>query len=139
MNAQDVMSDNPNTIREDASIGEAVEVLVAAEFRHLPVVRGTELVGMLSDRDVRSLVTPRLMDVGALEELKARYDDPVAELMNQDVVKVYPETDLGEVIDRMLEEKVGALPVVDADTGDLVGIVSYVDVLRALRDEAVEA
>lgn len=139
MNAQDVMSENPNSIREDASIGEAVEVLGSAEFRHLPVVRGSELVGMLSDRDIRSLLAPRLVDVSALEQLKARYDDPVAELMSPDVVKVYPETDLGEVIDRMLEEKVGALPVVDADTGDLLGIVSYVDVLRALRDSAVEA
>lgn len=139
MNVQDVMSDNPNSIREDASIGEAVEVFVAADFRHLPVVRGSELVGMLSDRDIRGLVTPRLVDVGALEELKARYDDPVAELMSQDVVKVYPDSDLGEAIDRMLEEKVGALPVVDADTGDLVGILSYVDVLRVLRDQAVEA
>ena len=59
--------------------------------------------------------------------------------MSADVVKVYPETDLGEVIDRMLDEKVGAVPVVDADTGDLLGIVSYVDVLRALRDGAAEA
>jgi acetoin utilization protein AcuB len=139
MIAEDVMSDNPASIREDATLGEAVEVLLGAEFRHLPVVRGTELVGMISDRDVRSLITPRLFDVAALEELKSRYDDRVAELMSTDVVKVYPATDLGEVIDRMLDEHVGALPVVDADTGALLGIVSYVDVLRAMRDEAVDA
>ncbi|MBC7173631.1 MAG: CBS domain-containing protein [Polyangiaceae bacterium] len=139
MIAEEVMSDNPKSIREDASIGEAVEVFVSADFRHLPVLRGRELVGMLSNRDVQTLITPRLVDIVALEQLKARYDDPVSELMSTDVVKVYPDTDLGEVIDRMLEEKVGALPVVDADTGDLLGIVSYVDVLRSLRDEAVEA
>jgi acetoin utilization protein AcuB len=139
MIAEDVMSENPLSIREDASIGEAVEVLLEADFRHLPVVRGNELVGMLSDRDVRALITPRLFDTAALDELKARYDDRVSELMSAGVVKVYPETDLGEVIDRMLDEKVGAVPVVDPDTGELVGIVSYVDVLRVMRDEAVEA
>jgi CBS domain-containing protein len=136
---QDVMSEYPESIRDDASVAEAVEVLATASFRHLPVVRGRELVGMLSDRDVRSLLAPRLIDVDALEALRARYDEKVSELMTGDVVRVYPDTDLGEVIDKMLDEKVGAMPVVDPDTGDLLGIVSYVDVLRGLRDDAVEA
>ena len=39
-------------------------------------------------------------------------------------------------IDKMLDLKVGALPVVDPHTGNLQGIVSYVDLLRALRDQA---
>jgi len=56
--------------------------------------------------------------------------------MSGDVVTVYPETELSESIDRMLDLKVGALPVVDPSTGELQGIVSYVDLLRALRDRA---
>ena len=139
MIVQEVMSENPQSIREDASVAEAIEVLAMADFRHLPVVRGRELVGMLSDRDVRSLMAPRLIDLDGLEALRARYDEDVSELMSADVVRVYPDTDLGEVIDKMLDEKIGAMPVVDPDTGDLLGIVSYVDVLRGLRDEAVEA
>src|SRR5690606_7847091 len=102
---QEVMSENPQSIREDASVAEAIEVLAMADFRHLPVVRGRELVGMLSDRDVRSLMAPRLIDLDGLEALRARYDEDVSELMSADVVRVYPDTDLGEVIDKMLDEK----------------------------------
>ena len=41
-----------------------------------------------------------------------------------------------EVIDTMLEHKVGAIPIVDPSAGDLLGIVSYIDVLRALAPDA---
>ena len=56
--------------------------------------------------------------------------------MSPDVTTVHPETDLSESIDRMLDLKVGALPVVGPGTGKLQGIVSYVDLLRALREKA---
>jgi acetoin utilization protein AcuB len=50
------------------------------------------------------------------------------------VVTVNPESDVAEVIDLMIEHKIGAVPVVEADSTRLVGIVSYVDALRAARD-----
>jgi CBS domain-containing protein len=49
------------------------------------------------------------------------------------VVTVQAEDDVVEVIDAMLEHKIGALPVVAADSSLVVGIVSYLDVLRAAR------
>jgi CBS domain-containing protein len=51
--------------------------------------------------------------------------------MTGDPITVDEETELTEVIDLMIEHKVGALPVVAEDK--LVGIVSYVDVLKAAR------
>ena len=54
--------------------------------------------------------------------------------MSTSVVRVNPEVDLNDIIELMLEHKVGAIPVTDASTGDLLGIVSYVDVLRTLQD-----
>jgi acetoin utilization protein AcuB len=53
--------------------------------------------------------------------------------MSSDVVSVDPETELTEVVDIMLEYKIGALPVVEADSAELVGIISYIDALRAAR------
>jgi acetoin utilization protein AcuB len=47
---------------------------------------------------------------------------------------VDPETEVSEAIDLMIEHRIGALPVVEPDSTKLVGIVSYVDVLRAARD-----
>jgi acetoin utilization protein AcuB len=54
--------------------------------------------------------------------------------MTSNVIRVDPETDVREIVDVMIEEKISAVPVVDEDSGDLVGIVSHVDVMRALRD-----
>jgi acetoin utilization protein AcuB len=54
--------------------------------------------------------------------------------MTTDVISVNPETELEEVVDLMIEHKIGAVPVVEADSSKLVGIVSYIDALRAARD-----
>ena len=54
--------------------------------------------------------------------------------MNTNPVKVDPETSIPEVIELMLLHRVGAIPVADLDTEDLIGIVSYVDLLRVLQE-----
>ena len=53
--------------------------------------------------------------------------------MRNHLLCVTPEAELPEVIDVMVEWKVGAVPVVEQGSERLVGIVSYVDVLRAAR------
>lgn len=139
MNAQDIMTANPSSVTAETSIAEAAEILSSLDVRHLPVVRGNEVVGILSDRDLRSIGMPRLLDDERLDRLRERTLAPVSTIMNPDVVTVYPETDVHEVIDQLLEYKIGAAPVVDPATGDLMGIVSYIDVLRAIRPLLEEA
>ncbi|MNC91117.1 CBS domain protein [compost metagenome] len=63
---------------------------------------------------------------------------PVSAIMSCNVVTVTTETELVEVIDLMLDQKVGAVPVVNDDSSELVGIVSYMDVLRAARAALAE-
>lgn len=133
MLVRDAMSSNPIVIDADASLGEAFDILQANSIRHLPVVKGGALVGMVSDRDLRSLM-PRIADAKTLERLMARYDSPVSSVMATDVETVHAEQDLNESIDVMLEMKVGALPVIDPSTNEVEGILSYIDILRALRD-----
>jgi CBS domain-containing protein len=131
MNAIELMSKNPVTIDERTSIARAVELLQTLEIRHLPVVSRTTgaLIGMLSDRDIRQSGTPfTILSDPRLENV------PITELMSADAITIDPEADVSEIIDRMLEHRVGALPVVDETTDELLGIVSYVDVLRGVRD-----
>ena len=64
-------------------------------------------------------------------DLEAR----IVEIMSADVMSVGPEADATEVIDLMVDTRVGAVPVVDQDGGARVGIISYIDVLRQLRDK----
>lgn len=134
MIVRDVMTANPAVAQVQTSIADALEMLSSLDIRHLPVVSDGELVGMVSDRDLRALALSRVVDFEGLGRAQTEMREPVSRIMSGDVVSVGPEDDLVEAIDAMLDAKVGAVPVVDEDTGDLQGIVSYVDVLRALRD-----
>jgi acetoin utilization protein AcuB len=134
MKAAEIMTENVTTIGESTTIGEALQVMEEQDIRHLPVVRGEEVIGMLSDRDLRALGISLVTDVEGMDRLQARFRGKVTDLMTANVITVDPETDVQEIVDVMLEEKISAVPVVDEDTGRLAGIVSYVDVLRAVRN-----
>jgi acetoin utilization protein AcuB len=136
--ARELMTENPATLTAQATIAEAWDLMRELEIRHVPVIQGGALVGMLSDRDLARV------DIGSLlmaEGAAAAGQDlgtPIAGLMSTDVIFVQPETELSDVIDLLIESRVGALPVVDADTRAVVGIVSYIDVLRAMQDQLEE-
>lgn len=136
MNAREIMSADPIVVEVDASIADAFEVLQNAEIRHLPVVDDGEVVGMLSDRDFRVAYISPIADAESIDRLKAKLRAPVSSIMTSGVVTVTPDTELTEIIDCMLVNKIGAVPVVDEHADELVGIVSYVDILRAHAEMA---
>lgn len=132
MTLADVMTPNPIAVRAAAPVREALEELEGGTIRHLPVVDGGLVVGMLSDRDLRpwrnALQAVREGAEGAAEEVLAR---PVRAFMRTDVLCLDVSRPVVDAIDVMLDFKVGAVPVVDNDR--LVGIVSYVDLLELLK------
>jgi acetoin utilization protein AcuB len=134
MIARDLMTPNPVTVSPQASIAEAWDLMRELDVRHLPVVQDFALAGVLSDRDLGYLDVARLLSEEGARGLKRELSTPVVNVMKSDVVFVEPETDVGEVVELLIEHKVGALPVVEPDTRAVIGIVSYIDVLRAVRD-----
>ena len=139
MRARDLMTSNPVTVAPQASIAEAWDLMRELEIRHIPVVANGALVGMLSDRDLAHLDMMSVLASDASEVLRQELGTPIAKVMHPDVIGVEPETGLGEIVDLLLEHKVGALPVVAWDTYEVLGIVSYIDVLRVIRDRLEEA
>lgn len=125
MVVQQIMTTPPVCLEANASAQQAVALLAELDARHLPIVDGGALVGILSDRDLAQY----------RDDAVAK-DPPVSALMSGDVLSVAPEAEVSEAIDLLLEHRVGALPVVSPIDGRLVGIVSYVDILRALRASA---
>jgi len=120
------------TLGHDSTIGDALAAVAEHQVRHLPIVEEGAVVGMLSDRDLRRVEGLVALDVGHPERSEARLAAPVATLLEGEAVTVSPSTPIDHVIDRMLDEHVGAVAVV-RDDGRLVGLVSYVDILRAAR------
>ena len=130
MVVQEIMTSDPVVVDASAPLRSALRALRALDVRHLPVVDNGQLVGMLSDRDLRLADQPPIED----DEDENPLDRPVAEIMSGDVISVAPEDELSALVDLMVEHKVGAVPVVEDHSGDVVGIVSYIDVLRAARE-----
>jgi acetoin utilization protein AcuB len=126
------MTANPLAVPAHALVRDAVRILQELDFRHLPVVNEEyELIGILSDRDLRGFMSPNVVNQQWLGTVQSALDAQVSTVMNSDPLSVDLDADAAEIVDLILDHKIGAVPVVDADN-KLVGIVSYVDVLRQL-------
>lgn len=134
MIAADVMTPNPATVTPETPLAEALDVMWDLDVRHVPVVDRGQLVGMLSDRDVTGRDLGRSFADSGRDASDRELRRSVGDLMSTDVISVEADSGLDEVVDLLVEHRVGALPVVEASTRTVVGIVSYIDVLRALQD-----
>jgi acetoin utilization protein AcuB len=134
MNASDLMTPDPATIDPQASVAEVWDLMRELEIRHVPVVERGVLVGMVSDRDLAHFDIGRVLVADGAEALRRQLGTPVVKIMSADVVSVSPDADMTDIIELLVENKVGAVPVVRGDTREVVGIVSYVDVLRAVQE-----
>jgi acetoin utilization protein AcuB len=138
MIARELMTADPVTVESKASIAEAWDLMRELSIRHVPVVEHGVLVGMLSDRDLGQLDIGRVLGLEGAAAARAELARSVIESMSADVIFVHPETEVVDVIGLLIEGRVGALPVVRPNTLEVVGIISYVDVLRALQDRLVD-
>jgi acetoin utilization protein AcuB len=101
------------------------------KIRHLPILQGGRLVGIISDRDIR-LALPSPATSLSVWEVRHLLDKlTVGEVMTYFVMTTTPDCPVTEAVGRMLGHKVGSLPVV-VDR-QVVGILTRTDVLRAFR------
>jgi len=123
MLVKEMMRRPVTTIPVTTTLGEADQLLHARGFRHLPVVDGARLVGVLTDRDIRyatSNLGPAPRSAG----------DSVALAMSSPPLTADPLDPVEDAARIMREHKIGCLPVLDG--GELVGILTGMDLLDAL-------
>lgn len=142
LHVEDVMRGDVVSVRDDAPVREAVDLLIGQEFRALPVVdAGRRLRGIVANTDLleRAGLRARLELLSAMPAesreavLAALPDRRVSEVMHGDVAAVHLRDTLEAVTHQMAERRLKRLPVVDGD-GRLVGILSRADVLRAVAE-----
>jgi CBS domain-containing protein len=124
------MKCDPPTVAPYAPLMEAVGIMVDRDVRHVPVVDAAgRVVGIVTDRDIRTAIGDPIealhLELTELDELQVRG------VMTTDVITVREDRQLSDVARQFVDERIGAIPVVDA-RDRLVGIVTYVDVIRAL-------
>jgi acetoin utilization protein AcuB len=115
------MTKSPHTIGRHATLADARARMNAHGIRHLPVLSGGVLVGLVSQRDVQLLET--LKDVDPNEVT-------VEDAMSQDVLTAAPNDSLRSVAERMARRKAGSAIVVEK--GMVLGIFTTIDALKAL-------
>ena len=113
------MSERPSTIAPDESVGLAVERMRSERARHLPVLRGRSLVGMVSEHEVLA----SLIEMGDMAGSRR----PVREIMTSPVPVIAPDAEAREAASRMAEMKIDCLPVMEGSR--LIGIVTVTDLL----------
>ena len=127
MKVVDLMTNDPLTVTAAETVGKANELMAENNIRQIPVVNGRELLGIVTDRDIRAFLSEAL--VGEPEARERALGTAVGEIMTTEPLSIAPDDDLKDAVEMLIEQKFGAIPVVDEAEG-LVGIVSYVDVLR---------
>jgi len=120
------------TIDPDGTVLEAERLMQQHHFRHLPVVAADQkLIGIITDRDVRSLMPSSSLNEADYKVQKDRVSTfKVRNRMTQDPVTITPEDTIQDALLLIQQSKVGAIPVVDQE-GRLTGIVSVRDLLRS--------
>jgi acetoin utilization protein AcuB len=119
MFVQDVMQTQLFTVTPETTLPEAISLTAQRGIRHLPVLDGERLVGIVSDRDLkRAMASPAT----SLEAHELR------EIMTGGVITVRPTAPIEEAARLMVLEKIGALPVTEGER--LIGLLTETDVLR---------
>jgi CBS domain-containing protein len=143
---RDVMRREVYTVWPGTPLAEAVELLLDKIYRTLPVIdEAGQVVGILTDGDL--LKKANLLATSAQQALPEaeiqteldklrRSGQTVGQVMTPDPVTVSGETTIPEAVQQMVTHDIKRLPVVEAG-GRLVGILSRVDVLRALSHPVV--
>jgi len=133
MKVHQIMTVKPISINRNTTLKDAFNLMTELDIRHLPVLSEKELVGVISDRDLRTFTIPLSEGFGNAEEAAAQLERSVSEIINGDAFSVGPDTDVSEAIDLMLDQKIGAVPVTDDKDGTLIGILSMIDIIRESR------
>jgi acetoin utilization protein AcuB len=133
MNASELMTREAVSVEPDTSLAEVWDIMRDLDIRHVPVVERGGVVGMVSDRDLARLNVAAVLATRGADALRRELAAPVAEVMSADVISIDTRTSLADAIDLLIVHKVGALPVVRPGTRELMGILSYIDVLMGMQ------
>lgn len=133
MIAKEFMRHPVITISPEAGLDRALVIMRTQRIRHLPVVDDKrDLVGLITDRDLRL----------SMEELSGPHSAPkglylpaltkVKSVMKTHVYTALLDTTAAEATKKLLDNKIGCLPVLEANTKNVIGIITETDMLRLL-------
>ncbi len=125
---RDIMPDYMVTISESDTLSTVEDIMTLGRMRHMPVVHGGKLVGVVSERD---LLRASLSNLSGIDDGRRRaflHGVEIARVMSAPPVVVNPDESVEAAARLMAEKKIGCLPVVENDR--LLGLITETDLLR---------
>ena len=123
----DIISNNVITLTVDDDVKKAFEVMKANNIRHIPVLDGQELVGIVTNTDLRQVLIPSRSEGSENVYYFTSKFSTVGEIMTKTPVIVSPQADVEEAAALLQHYKIGGLPVVKDN--ELVGMITETDIL----------
>jgi CBS domain-containing protein len=121
---REVMTDNPRTLKLDATLVDAAKIMRDEDTGVVPITDGDSLMGLITDRDIA---------IRAVAEGKDPTSMKVRDCASKELVTIDPQQSLDEALRLMAKHQVRRLPVVE-DDNRLIGIVAQADIARAGDD-----
>jgi acetoin utilization protein AcuB len=125
---REIMPEKMVTISESDTLSTVEDIMTLGEVRHMPVVRGGRLVGIVSERDLLRVSLSNLTEFGTEQRRAFLHVVEIARVMSTPPIVIDPEASVTEAARVMALHKIGCLPVVEDD--ELLGIVTDTDLLR---------
>lgn len=126
----EMMTREVKSLKVEQTLLEAMQFLRENDVRHIPILEGERLVGVLTDRDIKR-ATPSALDPNQREVWERIVTETtLARVMTRDPSTLGPQASMREVLRAFVEDRIGCMPVM-AD-GKLVGIVTAADLFRTM-------
>lgn len=131
---REIMMGSPVTLRPEDTLDLANDVISLGRIRHIPVVDGGKLVGLLSERDLMGAAASQIFGLKQKSKSALLKSILIKDVMKKRVVTVTADTPIKEAAHLMADKKIGCVPVV-AD-GMVIGLVTTTDILRYVESFA---
>ena len=128
MTVKEVMVKEVATLDVNDELSMANDIMRLGRIRHLPVVDGSRLVGLVSERDLFRSSLAQVLGYGGAESRNLMKALRIKDIMVREVATISPEARLFDAVKLMIEKKIGCLPVVEDDR--LVGLITETDILQ---------
>ncbi len=127
MQVKDIMTKEVATLSSEDELSLANDIMRLGRIRHLPVVSGETLVGIISERDLFRSSLAQALGYGNKDTREVMKTLRIKDIMVQQIITVTPDTELRVAVAIMAERKIGCLPVVQDNK--LMGLITETDIL----------
>ncbi len=126
--AREIMMGSPVTLKPEDTLDLANDVISLGRIRHIPIVDGSRLVGIVTERDLIGAAAEKIFGLKRKSKSALLKTVLIKEVMKKRVITAAPDTPIKDVAHLMADKKIGCVPVVS--DGMVVGLVTTTDILR---------